>query len=82
MKKVNKLFYLLVAFILVIASFTGCGSNKKESGNDSKIYRTLDEIKESGTIKIGVTKTHLVMWMKTEIIRDMMFILQNALLKI
>jgi polar amino acid transport system substrate-binding protein len=54
MKKLNKLFYLLVALILTVASFTGCGSSKKETSDDSKIYRTVDEIKESGTIRIGV----------------------------
>ncbi len=53
---------LLLAFILVLASLTGCGQ-KEDAGNqaaetekeESKgIYRTLDEIKESGKITIGV----------------------------
>lgn len=53
---------LLLAFILVLASLAGCGQ-KEDAGNqaaetekeESKgIYRTLDEIKESGKITIGV----------------------------
>lgn len=57
---------LLLAFILVLASLTGCGqkedagSQPAETGKESEkeesngIYRTLDEIKESGKITIGV----------------------------
>ncbi len=41
---------------LGVASLTGCGAEKeKEQVNASdKVYRTLDEIKESGKINIGV----------------------------
>lgn len=45
---------------LLAASLTGCGSNSSkasassESGSQEAGYRTLDEIKESGTINIGV----------------------------
>ena len=45
----------LLALTLGIASLTGCGSAKesdKTSGNT--VYRTLDEIKESKKVKIGV----------------------------
>lgn len=57
---------LLLAFILVLASLTGCGqkedagSQPAETGKEAEkeesngIYRTLDEIKESGKITIGV----------------------------
>lgn len=53
---------LLLAFILVLASLTGCGqkedagSQPAETGKEESngIYRTLDEIKESGKITIGV----------------------------
>lgn len=54
MKKINRIFYLLLTFILIAAVFTGCGSDKKETKEKEKIYRTVDEIKESGKIKIGV----------------------------
>lgn len=58
----KKAVSLLLAFVLVFASLTGCGkkedagsqaagTEKEESGG---IYRTLDEIKESGKITIGV----------------------------
>lgn len=58
----KKAVSLLLAFVLVLASLTGCGSKEdtgsqaaetKTEENDS-IYRTLDEIKESGKITIGV----------------------------
>lgn len=38
---------------LGIATLTGCGK-KENNSNGNKIYRTVDEIKESGTVKIGV----------------------------
>lgn len=54
MKKFNKILYLLLTLVLTVAAFTGCGSEKKETKDDKKIYRTVDEIKESGKVKIGV----------------------------
>lgn len=54
MKKFNKIFYLLLTLVLTVAAFTGCGSDKKETKDDKKIYRTVDEIKKSGKVKIGV----------------------------
>lgn len=51
MKKLTKIISLIAALALTISIFAGCGSNGNNSG---AIYRTLDEIKESGTIKIGV----------------------------
>ncbi|MBQ7614745.1 MAG: transporter substrate-binding domain-containing protein [Butyrivibrio sp.] len=65
----KELFKRIVGIIagtaLVGAALTGCGSSnaagtaadqsKKETASDSSVvYRTLDEIKESGTINIGV----------------------------
>ena len=41
---------------LVASVFTGCGKkadNKEATNSGDKVYRTLDEIKESGTIKIN-----------------------------
>lgn len=38
---------------LGIATLTGCGK-KENNSNGNKIYRTVDEIKESGKVKIGV----------------------------
>ena len=54
MKKLKKVFYLLLTLALTVAAFTACGSDKKETKDDKKIYRTVDEIKESGKVKIGV----------------------------
>ncbi len=55
MKKIQNIFALLLAFTLVF-SLAACGNNSKAASNNgsSVVYRTLDEIKESGTINIGV----------------------------
>ena len=52
---------ILLASVLTVAAVTGlvtgCGSTKTEStasGDSKTVYRTLDEIKQSGTINIGV----------------------------
>ena len=62
MKK--KIFATVLGFAVVAGSLAGCkttsvpaGSEKSaeaETKGDSKVYRTLDEIKESGKINIGV----------------------------
>ena len=55
----------LLGFTLAAASLTGCGSSQSTAAEDtaaaqdtsdaeSTVYRTLDEIKESGTVNIGV----------------------------
>lgn len=62
----KKLLTLLLTFVFAIGALTGCakqnvvvmtneadGDSAKADGADA-VYRTLDEIKESGTIKIGV----------------------------
>lgn len=57
----KKLLTLLLTFVLAVGALTGCGkqvvltneANANEDGADA-VYRTLDEIRESGTIKIGV----------------------------
>ena len=67
MKKLNlkKLFAGALSFGLAAAVLAGCGNAAKTSdsgnaGNDkpvseeSRVYRTLDEIKESGKVNIGV----------------------------
>ena len=50
-----------IAATLGIASLTGCGNeaaqaqeNDTQASAGDKVYRTLDEIKESGTVNIGV----------------------------
>lgn len=56
----KKIVTLLMTFVLVLAAITGCG--QKESADDQTadkvkndtIYRTLDEIKESGKLVVGV----------------------------
>ena len=60
----KKLLTLLLTFVFDIGALTGCGKQvvlTNEANGDSEnadgadaVYRTLDEIKESGTIKIGV----------------------------
>lgn len=57
----KKLLAVLLTFVLSLGALTGCGNAEeasdettaKETGNDV-VYRTLDEIKESGIVKIGV----------------------------
>ena len=63
----KKLLSILLTSVLAIGALTGCGS-KTEAPADAaaetdtaqadgeKVYRTLDEIKESGTVKIGVLR--------------------------
>ena len=54
MKRKNlfiKLLTLTVAALLLVSGLTGCGDN---NDNAAASFRTLDEIKESGTINIGV----------------------------
>ena len=59
----KKFLALLFTFVFVIGVITGCGSKTEEaaetpeaaeSADSNVVYRTLDEIKESGTVKIGV----------------------------
>lgn len=62
--KLSKIIASLTVLALIAALFTGCGSSKNESsasadsGTEASAtgtgFRTLDEIKQSGTIKIGV----------------------------
>ncbi len=56
-KNFKKVAAALLGLTLVGASLTGCG-NKSDSADSSAksdvVYRTVDEIKESGTINIGV----------------------------
>ena len=59
MKKFYKLLTIAMALILAV-SLTACGSNAPDQKTDAApeaqeaVYRTLDEIKESGTVNIGV----------------------------
>ena len=55
MKKVTRFIAVLFSIVLGIAALTGCSSEEqKTNADDKRIYRTLDEIKSSGTINIGV----------------------------
>lgn len=61
MKKRNlitKFFTLTVAVLLLVCSVAGCSSETTDNGTQSDVssnaFRTLDEIKESGKIVIGV----------------------------
>ncbi|MGN0131001.1 MAG: MetQ/NlpA family ABC transporter substrate-binding protein [Lachnospiraceae bacterium] len=56
----KKFLSLLLTFVVALGALTGCGSSADEAAaadaetSGDAVYRTLDEIKESGTIKIGV----------------------------
>lgn len=55
MKRLKKGFYLLFILTIAVAALTGCSSRQKETTHDGKaIYRTVDEIKQDGKVKIGV----------------------------
>ena len=55
MKLLKKVAVLLLA-VSLLTGFVACGNkdNNSKSTSGKKSYRTLDEIKKSGTIKIGV----------------------------
>lgn len=59
----KKFLTLLFTFVLALGTLAGCGDNAAQTASDpsgsaaadgNAIYRTLDEIKESGTVRIGV----------------------------
>lgn len=60
----KKLIALLMTFLLAVTGLAGCGSQNTDAAADTaegtaeaskdRVYRTLDEIKESGKIVIGV----------------------------
>lgn len=50
--KFKKVLALLTAAVMIVAAFASCSGS--DSSSSDAVYRTLDEIKESGTVKIGV----------------------------
>lgn len=52
MRKIKKIISVLLVLALALTGLTACGSGS--SDDSDVVYRTLDEIKESGTVKIGV----------------------------
>lgn len=51
----NKILTGTLALTLSVAALTGCGTKEAaDQGSADKVYRTVDEIKESGTVNIGV----------------------------
>lgn len=57
----KKFLALLLTTVVALGAFTGCGSRKEaesqraqEGEGEKAVYRTLEEIKDSGIIKIGV----------------------------
>lgn len=61
MRIMKKLIALLTTFLLAVTALAGCGSKDTEAAAEAAgeetgdaIFRTLDEIKESGKIVIGV----------------------------
>ena len=53
MKNLKKILALVLA-LMMIAALAACGTQGQTNEGDTTVYRTLDEIKESGTINIGV----------------------------
>lgn len=53
MKNFKKLLTAVFAIALTF-SFAGCGASDKADGDKGTVYRSVDEIKSSGTINIGV----------------------------
>ena len=53
MKNLKKILTLVLA-LTMIAALAACGAQGQTNDGDKTVYRTLDEIKESGTINIGV----------------------------
>ncbi len=54
----KKLFKILLATFAILIFAAGCGSSgektEQSAGSESNIYRSLEDIKKSGAIKIGV----------------------------
>lgn len=61
----KKFLALLLTFVVALGAFTGCGTKEETAEAEATeteaaeteanaVYRTVDEIKESGTVKIGV----------------------------
>ena len=58
MKNIKRIAAIILA-VMMVGSLAACGSSSSSSsgsnsGSSDVVYRTLDEIKEAGTIKIGV----------------------------
>ena len=83
--KIVKRFLAIVSLLLIVFA-AGCSTSKSSttknlsSATSTAKSRSLDAIKKSGTIKIGVfsDKNRLVMLMTKENTKDMMFILQTV----
>lgn len=54
MKKFHKTCYLFMMLIFTAGILIGCNSKLGKMKDKEKIYRTVNEIKESGAVKIGV----------------------------
>lgn len=52
----KKIVILLLAFSVIAVALTGCGNGEaaERDADGNRVYRTLDEIKESGKVTIGV----------------------------
>ena len=51
----KKIITLALTLLLGVTALTGCGSaNQNNTAETTGVYRTIDEIKQSGTINIGV----------------------------
>ncbi|MDR0614545.1 MAG: transporter substrate-binding domain-containing protein [Lactobacillales bacterium] len=50
----KKIMYVLSMIVLLLLIFTGCSNKTKESSGEGKVFRTLDKIKKSKKVIIGV----------------------------
>lgn len=54
MKKFTKFITLALSLLLLVGTIAGCGTQSSDNENQTASFRTVDEIKESGKIVIGV----------------------------
>jgi polar amino acid transport system substrate-binding protein len=54
MLKAKKFTVLMVVLAMVGTLLMGCGNSDSDGAKDGNVYRSLDEIKESGYINVGV----------------------------
>ena len=50
----KKITALLLTAVATVGILAGCGSTTKKSSSSKAAYRTVDEIKKDGTLKVGV----------------------------
>lgn len=62
-KKARKVITLIALITAIIVAFAGCGKSSETTTSANGTARTLDEIKESGKIVIGVFSDKKTIWL-------------------